>query len=150
MAIIGMSSKAHSNRSFGSGIHKACTGPRATTWNTHGLRDRLGGRSFKPCALFFFWQGVGFGAMASPSSVCLGSRSVCSCCCFLLPSLYAFLVLPPGWCSLFCLCLFVGALRLFFLRVVLLPLAVAYVVVFFCAVVMYVCDVCGCSLARFA
>ena len=96
-----------------SSVCKFVGGPLAECWDTHGLRDRLGGRSFKPRALFvFFWKGVGFGAMASPSSVCLGCRSVCSGSCFLFLSLLACLVLLFWLFSLFCLCFFVGALRL--------------------------------------
>ena len=79
--------------------------------------------------VFFFGQGVGFGAMASPSSVCLGCRSVCS-------SSRSFSL---SFCSLF-LSFFLGGVRIFvfvlmsalavFLSCafVLLPLAGAYVV----------------------
>ena len=69
--------------------------------------------------------------MASPSSVCLGCRSVCSCVsCFLSLSLYACrLVLLLWWFRCSVSSLFVGALRLFSsCVVVLLPLAGAYVV----------------------
>ena len=64
--------------------------------NAHGLRDRLGGRSFKPRVLSFFFlrQDVGSGAMASPSSVCLGCCSVCSSFCFSYLSCFRLSCLP--------------------------------------------------------
>ena len=115
-----------------------------------------GGRCFKPRFLFFFFffgQEVGSGAMASPSSVCLGCISVCSLFC---PPSFC-LSCPPSFC-LSCVrfsCLLVSDVFVllsssccrrcavsFFLVccLVLLPLAIAHVVggVSFAWVVMYV------------
>ena len=119
---------------------------------THGLRDRLGGRSFKPRALsFFFLQGVGFGAMASPSSVCLGCRSVCSLSWSFLLSFFAYLVSFLGGVRLSVLVLLSALCGFSLLFVVLLPLAGAHVVGgFLRRVVMYVAVSVSSLLLRFA
>ena len=90
------------------------------------------------CCFFLFLQEVGSGAMASPSSVCLGCRSVRSLSCPSLPiSFYLVLVffLLCRWCLFLCSCPLVSVCgcSCWFL-LVLLPLAGAHVVGggFFC------------------
>ena len=93
----------------------------------HGLRDRRGGLSFTPRALFFFLLGPGLWAVAqaSPSSVCLGCRSV------------SFFCIPlPFYSVCFSCVMLLGALSLSlcrrcafcFIALVALPLAAAYVI----------------------
>ena len=132
----------------GSGPIKIAQG-RWAVIGMHGSRDRLGGLSSTPRALFFF-QGFGVKQRLPPRAFVLGASLVAFCLSLSLLPLsayysFSFILLGVGF-----LCPFVGDVRLF-LVLVSLPLAAAHVVRgFFARVVMYVCGVCVFSSASLA
>ena len=108
---------------------KLVGGPLIACWGTHGLRDRLGGRRFKPRFLFFFDRKLGLERWLPPRAFVLGVDL--SALLLLGPSLFLFLLIWSPFLggfrfSVFVLMSALCGVSLF--AVVLLPLAGAYVV----------------------